>query len=124
MRSKKYFIVLYQLSGNRSRGWSLRSLHRKEDITCRIGGDEFVLITPGGAGELEIIKQRLLVLEKVKEWIEPDERLGGLGVSIGAAVCKPDQKLDVDKPIDQADKHMYREKTNKPKTLPSFNRPG
>jgi diguanylate cyclase (GGDEF)-like protein len=92
-------------------GSLIKEATRKEDITCRFGGDEFVLITTANAGELEVIKQRLL--KKVKEWVEADERLRGLGVSIGAAVCRPDQKFDVDKLIDTADKRMYREKDGK-----------
>jgi diguanylate cyclase (GGDEF)-like protein len=93
-------------------GILIRDIIRKEDIVCRFGGDEFILLTTAAEDELGKIKERLT--GRVEEWIKSDERLRGLGLSMGLAVCKPGQELNIERLIEKADRDMYRNKKGKP----------
>jgi diguanylate cyclase (GGDEF)-like protein len=59
----------------------LRTNLRKEDLVCRFGGDEFVILLEGKGGDVgEIVSERLkkVIQEKTKELVE-----GGVTISVG-----------------------------------------
>ena len=92
-------------------GQLLASQCRNEDIPCRFGGEEFILILPemaaGGAAEkAEAIRKAVLELG-VRHQGKP---LGPVTVSIGVA-SYPDHAGRASELIEQADEALYRAKT-------------
>ena len=83
---------------------------RAHDTAARVGGDEFVLLLPcqDGRAEAEQVVQRL-----TGSLIQPVTLASGasvqVGVSVGLALC-PDDGLDVDRLLVQADQAMYQKK--------------
>lgn len=89
----------------------LKSCIRIEDIACRYGGDEFVVLVPDvtEAG-LQQVKKRI---EKATvSWVEDNERLRGLGISVGTAFFKKDD-FCVETLLWEADASMYASKRKK-----------
>ncbi len=85
---------------------------RDNDLACRFGGDEFVVLVRGvDANRLAQVQQRIQVA--AGDWIVENEALQGLGVSIGTSLLQPGQTLDADSIINIADKNMYAEKQSK-----------
>ncbi len=90
----------------------LDSSIRENDIACRFGGDEFVaLVRDVDINGLTDVKQRIQAAAEA--WIADNERLQGLGISIGASLSQPGQSLDIDSLIKMADKSMYAVKQSK-----------
>jgi diguanylate cyclase (GGDEF)-like protein len=92
--------VLLQTIGN-----LLRSNIRREDIACRYGGDEFVLILP--EAPLEITQQRAEKLRQEVEKLQLDYRgrtLGQVTISLGVAAfpAHGDQVVAILKAADTA----------------------
>lgn len=86
-----------------------RSL-RREDVACRYGGDEFVLVLPDTA--LETASRRaeeIRVAVKALPLAAPGSALGSITVSIGLAAM-PDHGLDRDTLLAAADAALYRAK--------------
>jgi diguanylate cyclase (GGDEF)-like protein len=94
----------------REMGVFLRSQVRGEDIPCRYGGEEFVLILPDAP--LEVTKLRA---EKLRAGIQQlnlvfkDQPLGSISVSLGVAVY-PEHGSTADAVIRAADAALYRAK--------------
>ncbi len=94
----------------------LRNNIRENDIACRFGGDEFVVLVRGvNSFKLAHVQQRIQAAAGA--WAAENEALQGLGVSIGSALLQPGQSLDIDTIINIADKRMYAEKQSK-KSMP------
>ncbi len=84
-------------------------LHRRSDIVCRYGGEEFVVILP----ETDLATARLLA-ERIRTGIEslhipaPPTVTGPfVTVSLGAASCVPPEGESPQHLVDRADKAMY-----------------
>jgi diguanylate cyclase (GGDEF)-like protein len=85
---------------------------RENDIACRFGGDEFVvLLREVDLNELTYVRDRIQTATEA--WIADNERLQGLGVSIGTAFLQPGQPFDIDSLLKMADKSMYAVKQSK-----------
>jgi diguanylate cyclase (GGDEF)-like protein/PAS domain S-box-containing protein len=88
-------------------GLLLQKHVRGDDIACRLGGEEFLLIMPGA--QLEIARQRA---ERLREAVKQlavsfrGQTLGAITISIGVAV-HPEQGSDTDSVLQAADKALY-----------------
>jgi diguanylate cyclase (GGDEF)-like protein/PAS domain S-box-containing protein len=95
----------------RELGNLLRASIRGEDIACRYGGEEFLLILPDAS--LESLKQRAEdIREKVKNLrIAYQNKILSITVSLGVAVL-PDHGPSVDDALKAADKALYQAKAD------------
>jgi len=84
---------------------------RKGDIFCRWGGDEFILITPGGVDSAE------LILERIKKALTTYNKSKSIpyliDFSYGMAEIDPKREQTLDSIISEADNLMYAHKTSK-----------
>ncbi len=88
----------------------LQSRVRKEDIPCRFGGEEFLLILPGASLEDTVARAEQLREESRRMAISHRGRpLGPLTLSLGVAVF-PDHGLTGEALIRVADRALYRAK--------------
>lgn len=88
----------------------LRNNIRGEDIACRFGGDEFVLVLPGAS--LKVAKKRAEKLREVARGLvieQNGKEIGPLSFALGVAVY-PAHGSDVDTLFRAADKALYRSK--------------
>ena len=91
---------------------SLKETSREYDYVARMGGDEFVLIAPGLTPEATARKaeqMRELAQQAGKEVCNEDI----LSLSVGRAVY-PEDGLDAEKLLSEADKRMYLQKQSQP----------
>jgi diguanylate cyclase (GGDEF)-like protein len=83
---------------------------RKEDIACRLGGEEFILILPDAP--LEVTRQRA---ERIREEVQAlhivylHQTLGLVTVSLGVAVF-PENSTTAEGILRKVDEAMYRAK--------------
>ncbi len=92
----------------------LKSVFREEDIVCRVGGDEFLIICPDSSSDnapriIERIKENLAELNKQ---IDKSYRID---FSIGFSDYDPINPESIEKLIQLADQRMYEDKKNKKK---------
>lgn len=90
----------------------LRKTSRKSDVLARIGGDEFALLG------LETGSNSYTALtERIREKIEYRNRRRSLpyrlSLSIGIAICDPNNPSSLKTLLEEADKSMYEEKRRK-----------
>lgn len=91
-----------------------RSTYRESDIIARIGGDEFVVIPVGSAGDdVNVISSRLQ--QNVERHNERGNRSYTLSVSLGLTHYDPENPCSIDELLLRADKLMYEQKKNKRK---------
>jgi diguanylate cyclase (GGDEF)-like protein len=91
---------------------ALKETCREYDYVARMGGDEFVVIAPGLTPEAALKKAeglRELVKQVGKEVCNEDI----LSLSVGRSVY-PDDGLDAEELLAEADRRMYVEKQNQP----------
>jgi diguanylate cyclase (GGDEF)-like protein len=91
---------------------ALKETCREYDYVARLGGDEFVVIAPGLTPEASVKKMenlRELARNAGKEVCGEDI----LSLSIGRAVY-PEDGLDAEELLAEADRRMYMEKQNQP----------
>ena len=91
---------------------ALKQTSREYDYVARMGGDEFVVIAPGLTAEAAARKaeqMRELVHQAGKEICKEDI----LSLSVGKAVF-PEDGLDAEKLLSEADKRMYLQKQSQP----------
>ena len=91
---------------------SLKETSREYDYVARMGGDEFVVIAPGLTVEAAARKaeqMRELAQRAGKEICNDDI----LSLSVGKAIY-PDDGLDAEKLLSEADKRMYLQKQSQP----------
>jgi diguanylate cyclase (GGDEF)-like protein/PAS domain S-box-containing protein len=87
----------------------LRETYRKSDVIARIGGDEFVVIPVGFAGDnVEAICNRLKKNIEIRN--AGADRKYGLSVSIGIAYYDPEHPCSLDELLIRADTLMYEQK--------------
>jgi diguanylate cyclase (GGDEF)-like protein len=93
-------------------GRFLREVTRTDDVACRYGGEEFLLVWP----TMDAIGARRRA-EEIREGIkgltvrEGDRILPGITVSVGVAVMDPKSEATPDDTIRVADAALYRAKT-------------
>ena len=90
-------------------GQFLRTHIRAEDIACRYGGEEFLLIMPDAP--IEVAYQRAEHLQKEIRSFQtpPNSTNEGITLSIGIAIY-PDHGLTIDEVLRAADNALYRAK--------------
>jgi diguanylate cyclase (GGDEF)-like protein len=91
---------------------SLKETSREYDYVARMGGDEFVVIAPGLTPEAAARKaeqMRELAQQAGKEVCNDDI----LSLSVGKAIY-PEDGLDAEKLLSEADKRMYLQKQSQP----------
>jgi len=90
----------------------LNETFRNSDIIGRIGGDEFVIIPIGTAGDnLEVITSRLQNNIDIQN--ETIGRNYKLSLSVGIAYYDPEHPITMDELLSMADALMYEQKRNK-----------
>lgn len=90
----------------------MRDNVRKEDIVCRYGGEEFVIIMP--SAPLELVAQRAELIRKMVDEelrLEYNEHKFHVTISMGAA-CYPDHGEPPDRVLKAADNALYQAKEN------------
>lgn len=88
-------------------GKILLKMSRKEDIACRFGGEEFVLVLPGASSDIahdraEAIRSSVEKLKLTHNTLS----LGKLSVSIGVSTF-PDHAVHADEIVKKADQALY-----------------
>jgi len=87
----------------------LKATYRESDIIARIGGDEFVVIPVGTAGDnLEKIIDRLQ--RNIETYNTTESHEHSLSLTLGTSYYDPGTPCSIDELIAQADKHMYEQK--------------
>jgi len=93
----------------------LKKTFRNSDVIGRIGGDEFVIIPIGTAGDnLEVITSRLQKNIDIQN--ETIDRTYKLSLSVGIAYYDPAHPITMDELLTMADALMYEQKKNKRKS--------
>jgi diguanylate cyclase (GGDEF)-like protein len=94
----------------RGLGALLQDGSRREDVACRYGGEEFVLVLPGTSLEDAGHRaEQLRAAVKSLRLRQEDEGPGSVSVSIGVAAY-PDHALDTPGLLKAADAALYRAK--------------
>lgn len=95
----------------RNMGMQLVKYSRKEDIACRYGGEEFVLVLPGTSLEVGIQRAEdlRLTFEKQKKLTYKKRRLPNVTVSLGVALM-PIHGKNMSELMNAADKALYKAK--------------
>lgn len=97
-------IVLQKLSG------LLMSSFRVEDIVCRYGGEEFIVVMPGTAAETAFLRTENFRQTVEQTNMEIAEKNISITISAGAAVF-PENGETVNSVIKQADQALYQAKS-------------
>ncbi len=102
---------------------AFRQSFRKEDIVCRIGGDEFAVILQH-CGEAMTVQR----MEEVRALLWKEQESVGffMDLSYGITVVQSGEKLSWEELLNQADEKMYRQKSlhklqRTPKKFPTGN---
>jgi diguanylate cyclase (GGDEF)-like protein/PAS domain S-box-containing protein len=85
----------------------LTGLVRENDLVCRTGGDEFVVVVTGGQVVAETIAERLVATMRVP--IDTEAGSASVRASVGG-VWSPAKKVDVEQLISSADAKLYQAK--------------
>ncbi len=85
-----------------------------DDLVCRFGGDEFVVLCHhvDGAAELDAVRRR--IEERFVGPIDVDGHRVAVGISVGGALAEPSDAADPDALLLRADRAMYRRKAGDP----------
>jgi len=94
----------------RTLGRLIRSQIREDDIACRYGGEEFIIIMPGASQEvtLERTEQMRQCVKQIHE-LRPNQFLHPITISIGLAIF-PDNGASGSALIQAADTALYQAK--------------
>lgn len=90
-------------------GQRIRKNIRKEDVVCRYGGDEFVLILhTKSEDEIEEIASRLIM--SLSSPVVEEDKHYQIGVSIGVTICEKISSYTLQDYIRRSDEAMYKAK--------------
>ncbi|MEQ9619353.1 MAG: diguanylate cyclase [Deltaproteobacteria bacterium] len=90
----------------------IKQTFRSSDVTARVSGDEFVVLTTDTDGKgMESIRERLK--ENFEKSNSAKRRPFRLAASFGVAVYDPHSPTSIDRLMSQADELMYEEKHSK-----------
>lgn len=89
----------------------LSQTFRREDILCRIGGDEFVVLMKHAAGRSYVSHRADLLLDRMKQAFQLGEHRVGITMSVGIA-SYPECGTTYSELLQNADKAMYVSKFN------------
>jgi diguanylate cyclase (GGDEF)-like protein/PAS domain S-box-containing protein len=93
----------------------LQESFRNSDIVGRIGGDEFVIVPIGVAGDnVDVITERLQDNIEIKN--KKPDRSYKLSLSVGVAYYDPENPVTIDELLMRADALMYEHKKNRRKS--------
>jgi len=93
-------------------GQYLRAHFRSDDIVCRYGGEEFIVVLPGASMEVSYAKAEAL-RQGVAELVIPSANDGALAVTLSLGVaCAPQHGADAKSLLDAADAALYAAKTD------------
>jgi two-component system, cell cycle response regulator len=91
-------------------GALLEARTRREDVACRYGGEEFVLILPGAPLDVALRRAENLRQSVSEAMVESEgQRLGAVSISVGVA-CFPEHGPDARALLAAADQALYRAK--------------
>ncbi len=101
----------------------IRAAVRRDDVVCRLAGDEFVVLLVGSArhAERHDLTQRI-----ARVFVEPIDVVGGtvqIGASVGAVEVAPDDERDAATLLREADRAMYAAKATGRRTVVQSARP-
>ena len=92
----------------RAAGHLIQNQVRGEDIACRYGGEEFLLIMPGAS--LEVVQHRAeTIVREVKQLHLQNHAFHPITISAGVAIF-PDNGATADLVLQAADQALYRAK--------------
>ena len=92
----------------RAAGHLIQNQVRGEDIACRYGGEEFLLIMPGAS--LEVVQHRAeTIVREVKQLHLQNHAFHPITISAGVAIF-PDNGATADLVLQSADQALYRAK--------------
>jgi diguanylate cyclase (GGDEF)-like protein len=110
---KKYNDTFGHHAGDellRALGRLIRSQIREDDIACRYGGEEFLIIMPGASRQVTLERsEQLRQCVKQLHEMHPGQFLHPITISIGLAIF-PDNSSSGDNLIQAADAALYRAK--------------
>jgi len=91
-------------------GRLIKSVVREEDIACRYGGEEFILILPGMSQKdaQKRAEELRALIEGLK--IQYNQQFLQITISAGVVVVVPEEKLKPEELIQSADNAMYQAK--------------
>jgi len=84
---------------------------KKEDILCRMGGDEFTIILSGFSSSSQVEKIAGRIIAQLCKPFKLNNGIGLIGASIGISFCPMDAEAPVSL-IKNADIAMYKAKAN------------
>lgn len=87
----------------------LLSVFRSEDLVARIGGDEFVVILPGG--DPQVAEKAVQRIRYVIE--QSTSTIGGIGLSLSVGTATTDDPDRLEDALRLADERMYQDKIGK-----------
>lgn len=87
---------------------------RKSDVVARIGGDEFAVILAQAGGDMATLKAQRLIDTITSEPVRYGDTEIPVGISAGVAEFRDDD--DLASLLDRADRAMYRQKDQRPRS--------
>lgn len=90
-------------------GQRLKRLVRDDDLVCRLGGDEFIVLLMGTSGRQAECKAEQIIKELSKPILINHGKSARIGVSIGIAIA-PDHSKNPETLVGLADQALYQAK--------------